>query len=278
MGLKDEKIVVRGTEVTVFQMKDSDYISITDMAKHKNSDDPRFVIQNWMKTRSTVEFMGLWEIINNANFNRVEFDTVKNEAGSNAFVLTPKKWITATGAVGIISKAGRYGGTYAHQDIAFEFASWISAEFKLYLIKEFQRLKSNETHRQKLEWNVSRTLAKVNYLVHTNAVKEHLIPDDLSRSKQRFVYADEADMLNLALFNKTAADWRKQHPQEKGNIRDTATIEQLVVLSNLESFNSELIKEGLDADARLKRLNQIAIRQMQVMLENRSLKRLTGKP
>jgi len=276
--LKDEKIVVRGTEVTVFQMKDSDYISITDMAKHKNSDDPRFVIQNWMKTRSTVEFMGLWEIINNTDFNRVEFDTVKNESGSNAFVLTPKKWITTTGAVGIISKAGRYGGTYAHQDIAFEFASWISAEFKLYLIKEFQRLKSDETHRQKLEWNVSRTLAKVNYLVHTQAVKEHLIPDDLSKSRQHFVYADEADMLNLALFNKTAADWRKQHPQEKGNIRDAATIEQLVVLSNLESFNSELIKDGLDADARLKRLNQIAIRQMQVMLENRSLKKLTGKP
>ena len=163
--MKSEKIAVQGTEVTVFQMKESDYISITDMAKHKNSDDPRFVIQNWMKTRSTVEFMGLWDIINNADFNRVEFDTFKNEAGSNAFVLTPKKWITATGAVGIISKAGRYGGTYAHQDIAFEFASWISAEFKLYLIKEFQRLKSDETHRQKLEWNVSRTLAKVNYLV-----------------------------------------------------------------------------------------------------------------
>ena len=182
--MKSEKIDVKGTEVTIFKKKESDYISLTDIAKHKNSDDPRFVIQNWMKTRYTVEFMGLWESINNAVFNRVEFDTVKNEAGSNAFVLTPKKWIKKTGAIGIISKAGRYGGTFAHKDIAFEFASWISAEFKLYLIKEFQRLKSDENRRQQIEWSVSRTLAKVNYLVHTNAVKKHLIPDDLSKSKQ----------------------------------------------------------------------------------------------
>ena len=275
--MKSEKIDVQGTEVTIFQQKESDYISLTDIAKYKNSDDPRFVIQNWMKTRYTVEFMGLWESINNTGFNRVEFDTVKNEAGSNAFVLTPKKWIEKTGAIGIISKAGRYGGTFAHKDIAFEFASWISAKFKLYLIKEFQRLKSDENHRQKLEWNVSRTLAKVNYLVHTNAIKEHLIPDDLSKSKQRFVYANEADLLNLALFSETAASWRKEHPDEKGNIRDTATIEQLVVLSNLERFNSELISEGIDSDTRLQRLNQIAIRQMRIMIENRSLKKLEGK-
>ena len=275
--MKSEKIDVQGTEVTIFQQKESDYISLTDIAKYKNSDDPRFVIQNWMKTRYTVEFMGLWESINNTGFNRVEFDTVKNEAGSNAFVLTPKKWIKKTGAIGIISKAGRYGGTFAHKDIAFEFASWISAKFKLYLIKEFQRLKSDENRRQKLEWDVSRTLAKVNYLVHTNAVKEHLIPDDLSKSKQHFVYANEADLLNLALFSKTAAAWRKEHPDEKGNIRDTATIEQLVVLSNLESFNSELIQDGLDADTRLQRLNQIAIRQMRIMIENQSLKKLEGK-
>ena len=275
--MKSEKIDVQGTEVTIFQQKESDYISLTDIAKYKNSDDPRFVIQNWMKTRYTVEFMGLWESINNTAFNRVEFDTVKNEAGSNTFVLTPKKWIEKTGAIGIISKAGRYGGTFAHKDIAFEFASWISAKFKLYLIKEFQRLKSDENRRQKLEWNVSRTLAKVNYLVHTTAVKKHLIPDDLSKSKQHFVYANEADLLNLAPFSKSAASWRKEHPDEKGNIRDTATIEQLVVLSNLESFNSELIQEGLDADTRLQRLNQIAIRQMRIMIENRSLKKLEGK-
>ena len=192
-----------------------------------------------MRSKNTVEFLGLWEALNNPDFKGVEFDLFKNEAGYNSFTLSPKRWIETTNAVGIISKAGRYGGTYAHQDIAFEFASWISAEFKLYLIKEFQRLKSDETRRQQLEWNVSRTLAKVNYLVHTNAVKEHLIPDDLSGSKQRFVYSDEADLLNLALFNKTASSWRKENPNEQGNIRDAATIEQLVVLSNLESFNYE---------------------------------------
>jgi len=238
MAKKTQILEVKNISVSLTTIHDEDYICITDIAKAKeNASRAADVIKNWIRNRSTLEFLGTWE-----------------------------------------QKVGRYGGTYAHQDIAFEFASWISAEFKLYLIKEYQRLKSDENRRQKLEWNVSRTLAKVNYLVHTQAVKEHLIPDDLSKSRHRYVYADEADMLNLALFNKTAADWRKQHPQEKGNIRDSATIEQLVVLSNLESFNSELIKEGLDADTRLKRLNQIAIRQMQVMIENKSLKKLTGKP
>jgi len=276
--LKNEKIDVKGVEVTIFHREKNDYLSLTDIARYKNPHEPKDVVKNWMRSKNTIEFLGLWENLNNPDFKGVEFDHFKTEAGYNSFTLSPKRWIETTNAVGIISKVGRYGGTYAHQDIAFEFASWISAEFKLYLIKEYQRLKSDENRRQKLEWNVSRTLAKVNYLVHTQAVKEHLIPDDLSKSRHRYVYADEADMLNLALFNKTAADWRKQHPQEKGNIRDTATIEQLVVLSNLESFNSELIKEGLDADTRLKRLNQIAIRQMQVMIENKSLKKLTGKP
>lgn len=278
MVLKSEKIDAKGVEVTIFHREKNDYLSLTDIARYKNPHEPKDVVKNWMRSKNTIEFLGLWENLNNPDFKGVEFDHFKTEAGYNSFTLSPKRWIETTNAVGIISKVGRYGGTYAHQDIAFEFASWISAEFKLYLIKEYQRLKSDETRRQKLEWNVSRTLAKVNYLVHTNAVKEHLIPDDLSKSRHRFVYADEADMLNLALFGQTAADWRKQHPQEKGNIRDSATIEQLVVLSNLESFNSELIKEGLDADTRLKRLNQIAIRQMKVMIENRSLKKLTGKP
>jgi len=276
--MKNEKIAVQGIEVTIFQKEKNDYLSLTDIARYKNPHEPKDVVKNWMRSKNTIEFLGLWESLNNSGFKGVEFDHFKTEAGYNSFTLSPKRWIETTNAVGIISKLGRFGGTYAHQDIAFEFASWISAEFKLYLIKEFQRLKSDETRRQKLEWNVSRMLAKVNYLVHTHAVKEHLIPDDLSKSKRRFVYADEADMLNLALFNKTAAIWRKEHPKEKGNIRDAATIEQLVVLSNLESFNSELIKEGLDADTRLQRLNQIAIRQMQVMLENRSLKKLAGKP
>ncbi len=275
--MKSEKIAVQGTEITIFQKEQKDYLSLTDIARYKNPNEPKDVVKNWMRSKNTIEFIGLWEKLNNPDFKGVEFDLFKNEAGYNSFTLSPKKWIKATNAIGIISKAGRFGGTYAHQDIAFEFASWISAEFKLYLIKEFQRLKSDETQRQKLEWNVSRTLAKVNYLVHTNAVKEHLIPDDLSKSKQRFVYADEADLLNLALFNKTASSWRKDHPDEKGNIRDAATIEQLVVLSNLESFNLELIKEGIDADTRLKRLNQIAIRQMQVMIENKSLKKLKGR-
>jgi len=275
--MKSEKIAVQGIEVTIFQKEKNDYLSLTDIARYKNPHEPKDVVKNWMRSKNTIEFLGLWEHLNNSSFKGVEFDHFKTEAGYNSFTLSPKRWIETTNAVGIISKVGRYGGTYAHQDIAFEFASWISAEFKLYLIKEFQRLKSDESHRQKLEWNVSRTLAKVNYLVHTQAVKEHLIPEDLSKSRHRFVYANEADMLNLALFNKTAADWRKQNPQEKGNIRDAASIEQLVVLSNLESFNSELIKEGLDADTRLNRLNQIAIRQMQIMLENRTLKRLEGK-
>jgi len=275
--MKSEKIDVQGTEVTIFQKEQKDYLSLTDIARYKNPHEPKDVVKNWLRSKNTIEFIGLWEILNNPNFKGVEFDHFKNEAGYNSFTLSPKKWIEATNAIGIISKSGRYGGTYAHQDIAFEFASWISAEFKLYLIKEFQRLKSDETRRQQLEWNVSRTLAKVNYLVHTKAVKEHLIPDDLSKSKERFVYADEADLLNFALFNKTAASWRKENPDEKGNIRDTATIEQLVVLSNLESFNSELIKEGLDADTRLNKLNQIAIQQMQIMIENKSLKKLGGK-
>jgi len=274
--MKNEKIDVKGIEITIFQKEKNEYLALTDIARYKNPHEPKDVVKNWMRSKNTIEFLGLWEGLNNPDFKGVEFDHFKNEAGYNSFTLSPQRWIEKTNAAGIISKSGRYGGTYAHQDIAFEFAAWISAEFKLYLIKEFQRLKSDETRRKQLEWNVSRMLAKVNYLVHTNAVKEHLIPDDLSASKQRFVYSDEADLLNLALFNKTASEWREENPGEKGNIRDTATIEQLVVLSNLESFNSELIAEGLDAEVRLKRLNQDAIRQMKVMLENKSLKKLEG--
>ena len=272
--MKNEKIIVKGTQVTIFQNEKKDYLSLTDIARYKNPYDPKDVIKNWMRNKNTIEFLGLWEILNNPEFKGVEFDSFKNEAGYNSFTLSPKKWVKSTNAVGFISKLGRYGSTFAHQDIAFEFASWISAEFKLYLIKEFQRLKSDETQKQQLEWNVSRTLAKVNYLVHTNAVKKHLIPSDLSKVKQGFGYADEADLLNIALFNKTSSVWQKENPHEKGNIRDAATIEQLVVLSNLESFNSEFIKQGLNADIRLKKLNQIAIQQMKIMIENKSLKKL----
>jgi len=268
------KVNVKGTEIVIFSKEKEDYISLTDIARYKDLERSDYILQNWMRNRSTIEFIGLWEQIHNPNFNSIEFDGFKNEAGSNSFTLTPKKWITATNAIGIISKAGRYGGTYAHQDIAFEFASWISAEFKLYLLKEFQRLKKIEVEQKQLEWNVTRTLAKVNYLIHTDAIKENLIPENISKSKRKFVYADEADLLNIALFGKTAKEWREKYPDFKGNIRDYATLEQLVVLSNMESYNSELIKMQIPSDERLKRLNKIAIDQMKVLIANRSIKKL----
>jgi hypothetical protein len=269
-----QKINVKGTEIVLFSKEKEDYISLTDIARYKDSERSDYILQNWMRNRSTIEFIGLWEQIHNPNFNSIEFDGFKNEAGSNSFTLTPKRWITATNAIGIISKTGRYGGTYAHQDIAFEFASWISAEFKLYLLKEFQRLKQIEVEQKKLEWNVSRTLAKVNYLIHTDAIKENLIPENISKSKQKFVYADEADLLNIALFGKTAKEWREKYSDLKDNIRDYATLEQLVVLSNMESYNSELIKMQIPSDERLKKLNKIAIDQMKVLIKNRSIKKL----
>ena len=268
------KVNVKGTEIVVFSKEKEDYISLTDIAKYKDSERTNYIIQNWMRSRSTIEFIGLWELLHNPDFKGIEFDAFKNEAGSNSFTLTPKRWITSTNAIGIISKSGRYGGTYAHQDIAFEFASWISAEFKLYLLKEFQRLKQAEIDQKKLEWNVSRTLAKVNYLIHTDAIKENLIPENISESKRKFVYADEADLLNIALFGKTAKEWREKYPDLRGNIRDYATLEQLVVLSNMESYNSELIKMQISSDERLKKLNKIAIDQMKVLIKNRSIKKL----
>ncbi len=278
MGGKTQILEVKNISISLATIHDEDYICITDIAKVKEGNSRAAdIIKNWIRNRATLEFLGTWEQMYNSDFKVVEFDHFKMQAGLPSFVLSPGQWIKKTNAVGLYVRSGRYGGTYAHKDIAFEFCSAINPVFKLYLIKEFQRLKFDENRRQQLEWNVSRTLAKVNYLVHTNAVKKHLIPDDLSKSNQRFVYANEADLLNLALFNKTAASWREEHPDEKGNIRDAATIEQLVVLSNLESFNSELIQEGIDAETRLQRLNQIAIRQMRIMIENRSLKKLGGK-
>jgi hypothetical protein len=228
-----------------------------------------------MRNRSTIEFIGLWEQLHNPDFNSIEFDGFKNEAGSNSFSLTPKRWITTTNAIGIISKAGRYGGTYAHQDIAFEFASWISAEFKLYLLKEFQRLKQEENEQKNLEWNVSRTLAKVNYHIHTESIKTNIIPTlELNPKAKNFVYANEADMLNMALFGKTASDWRGENPDLKGNIRDYATLEQLVVLSNLESFNAELIEQGIESNERFQKLNSVAISQMKILISNKSIEKL----
>ena len=277
-GLEDNvnkmKLKVNKLEIVLYSKNEEEFISLTDMAKFRDSKRTNYIIQNWMRTRNTIEFLGLWEQLYNLNFKSIEFDAFKNEAGSNSFTLTPKRWITSTNAIGIISKSGRYGGTYAHQDIAFEFASWISAEFKLYLLKEFQRLKQAEIDQKKLEWNVTRTLAKVNYLIHTDAIKENLIPENISKSKRKFVYADEADLLNIALFGKTAKEWREKYPDFKGNIRDYATLEQLVVLSNMESYNSELIKMQIPSDERLKRLNKIAIDQMKVLIANRSIKKL----
>jgi len=227
-----------------------------------------------MRNRSTIEFIGLWEILHNPNFNSIEFDGFKHQAGSNSFSLTPKRWIESTKAIGIISKSGRYGGTYAHQDIALEFASWISPEFKLYLIKEYQRLKIEESQKLKLEWKLSRTLARVNYHIHTDAIKENLIPPDFSQLKMKFVYASEADLLNLALFGKTAKEWRDANPGKEGNIRDYAAIEQLIVLTNLESLNSVLINQGMKAEDRLKLLNKTAINQMKVLINQNVSKKL----
>jgi hypothetical protein len=271
---KTRTISVKGSEITVSRKEQEDYISLTDIAKYRSSAEPFSIINNWMRSRSTIELLGLWEGLSNPDFKPLEFERFKNEAGSNYFVLSPQRWIEATNAIGLVSKSGRYGGTFAHADIAFEFASWISVEFKLYLIKEFQRLKQEEFDQKKLEWSVSRTIAKVNYLIHTDAIKANLIPPDLQKSKQKFIYADEADLLNLALFGQTALAWKAENTELKGNMRDYATLEQLVVLSNLESLNAELIKMGIAAEDRLQRLNKTAIEQMQVLVSNKTLKAL----
>ncbi len=272
---KNKTINVRGTEIIILSENNKDeFISLTGIARHRDADRSDYILQNWLRNRSTIEFVGLWEQFNNPNFNSIEFDGIKNQAGSNSFSLTPKRWIEATNAIGIISKTGKYGGTFAHRDIAFEFATWISAEFKFYFIKEFQRLKAEENDRLKLEWNLQRTLAKVNYRIHTDAIKENLIPQALSKEKINFLYADEADMLNVALFGITAKQWRDANPKAEGNIRDEAGIEQLVVLSNMESINAVLIHQGLAQNERLIQLNKIAITQMKSLLGNNTLKKL----
>lgn len=268
-------INANGTEIAVLSKgNDNDFISITDIARYKNPDEPKDVVKNWMRSRSTIEFLGLWEQLNNPNFKGVEFDSFKNEAGSNAFTLSPQKWISATNAVGLVSKSGRYGGTFAHKDIAFEFASWVSAEFKLYIIKDYQRLKADENSRISLEWNVNRIISKINYKIHTDAIKDNLIPQLVSRKQQSFTYASEADLLNVALFGKTAREWKDQNPETKGNIRDEATIQQLIVLSNLESMNAELIKQGMVQSQRLIILNKMAIEQLTSLVESPAFKKL----
>lgn len=267
------KINAKGREISLFNKGAEDYISLTDIAKYKDSENPRFIIQNWLRSRSTVEFLGVWEQMNNENFNRVEFEAVKNEAGSNSFVLTPTKWIDITKAIGISSKAGRYGGTYAHKDIAFEFASWISAEFKLYIIQDYQRLKEQESDPQKLDWNMKRLLSKANYKIHTDAIQENLINSRLTKAQIGITYASEADMLNVALFGMTSKEWKLKHPESKGNQRDNATIEELIVISNLESRNAELIAEGLNQHDRLRKLNELARRQLQSLLSSKTLEK-----
>ena len=271
---KNQKIEVKGTEISVLKNTTEDFISLTDIARHKDAEHTDTLIQNWMRNRNTIELLGFWERIYNPDFKSLEFEGFRKQAGLNSFVMTPKRWIETTNAIGIISKSGRYGGTFAHKDIAFEFASWIYIEFKLYVIKEFQRLKSDENDRLKLEWNLQRTLAKVNYHIHTDAIKENLIPKELSKTQISFVYANEADLLNVALFGITAKQWREANPNAEGNIRDMATIEQLVVLSNLESINAVLLHQGLQQAERLLQLNKIAITQMKSLINNKNIKNL----
>ena len=271
---KTTSIAVKGTAVTVLSQQQQEFISLTDIARYKDAERTDYLISNWLRNRETVEFLGIWEQLHNPGFNPIEFDGIKKQAGLNSFILTAKRWIDSTGAIGLISKPGRYGGTYAHKDIAFEFASWVSVEFKLYLIKEFQRLKDEENDRLQLGWNLQRTLAKINYRIHTDAIKETLLPPAITKAQASLVYANEADLLNVALFGQTAKQWRDAHPDAEGNIRDHAPLEQLVVLTNLESLNSVLIRQGLPQSERLLKLNEIAITQMRTLLSANNVKRL----
>lgn len=290
----DKKVNVKGISINLVSQREDDYISLTDIAKYK-SDEAGRTISHWMSTLNTLEFLSTWEKIYNPNFKvpefgyfkdtdsgifksdpgfkPVEIDGFRNRPGNMDFSISVEQWVTKTGAIGIFAKRGRYGGTYAHKDIAFEFASWVSPEFKLYLIKEFQRLKEQENERLSLGWDLKRELAKVNYRIHTDAVKEHLIPPLLS-IPSNMIYADEADVLNIALFGMTALEWRERNPEKEGSVRDHSTIEQLVVLSNLESLNAEFIREGLEQRVRLQKLNEIAIYQMKSLLSNRTVKKL----
>lgn len=269
------RLTVLNKEVSFYKQQDEDYICITDIARYKNSDRTDDLIRNWLRNRNTIEFLGIWEHLNNPDFKPVEFDGFRKQAGLNSFTLTPSQWIEKTNAIGIISKAGRYGGTYAHKDIAFEFASWISVEFKLYLIKEFQRLKEEE--QKQLGWDIKRNLAKINYRIHTDAIKENLIPPELTKNQINMIYATEADVLNMALFGMTAKDWRDKNNDKKGNIRDDANAAQLVCLSNLENLNALFINEGLPQETRLAKLNKIAIGQMRLLTEDSQIKKLELK-
>lgn len=269
---KTTNLQVGETNIKTMQVNGNDYICITDIAKQKNQEDPNGVIANWMRNRNTIEYLGLWENLYNPNFNPLEFDGFRQQAGLNAFTLSPTKWIERTNAIGIVATSGRYGGTYAQKDIAFKFANWVSVEFELYLVKEFQRLKEQE--QKLLGWTARRELAKINYHIHTDAIKRHLVPKKLTPEQVNTIYADEADVLNVAMFGKTAKQWREQNSDKKGNIRDYASINELICLSNMESLNSILINDGLPQNERLQKLNQIAIHQMEILNETANRKLL----
>ena len=264
------KINVEGSEISIIAIDNRDYISLTDMVR--NVENGVALIEKWLRNKNTIEFLGIWEEMYNANFNSTEFEGIKNEAGFNRFILSVKQWVNKTNSIGIIAKAGRYGGTYAHKDIAFEFASWVSPYFKLYLIKEFERLKEEE--QKQLGWDIKRNLAKINYKIHTDAIKNNLVPEKLSKERINYIYASEADILNVASFGMTAKEWRENNPELKGNMRDYADISQLVCLSNLENLNAVFINEGMDATERIEKLNAIAIEQMRILTESERIKKL----
>ena len=264
------KINVEGSEISIIAIDNRDYISLTDMVR--NVENGVALIEKWLRNKNTIEFLGIWEEMYNANFNSTEFEGIKNEAGFNRFILSVKQWVNKTNSIGIIAKAGRYGGTYAHKDIAFEFASWVSPYFKLYLIKEFERLKEEE--QKQLGWDIKRNLAKINYKIHTDAIKNNLVPEKLSKERINYIYASEADILNVALFGMTAKEWRENNPELKGNMRDYADISQLECLSNLENLNAVFINEGMDATERIEKLNAIAIEQMRILTESERIKKL----
>ncbi|KVV16194.1 KilA-N domain-containing protein [Flavobacterium sp. TAB 87] len=268
---KNKTITVQGLEITILKFENQDYISLTNMLEAKDGD---FFISDWLRNRNTVEFLGIWESIYNPNFNYGEFAIIKSQAGLNNYKLSVKEWVAKTNAIGLKATAGRYGGTYAHKDLAFEFGMWISAEFKIYLIKEFQRLKEDENDRLHLTWNLNRTLSKINYRIHTDAIKQTIIPENITKEQAHFIYANEADVLNVALFGKTAKQWRTENPTADGNIRDQATIEQLLVLANIESMNAEFIRLEISQSDRLIKLNQIAINQLQSLTTNPNIQKL----
>src|SRR5574344_2215899 len=269
------EVIVKGFDIKYRKINKEDFISLTDLARYANSSDPRLPIQTWMRNKDVISYLGLWEQMNNPDFKRIEFTSFENKAGKNSFYLSPQKWIETTNAIGLVSKSGNNGGTYAHRDIAFEFASWLSPEFKLYLITEFERLKTNEAYQEKIDWQANRILSKLNYVVHTDAVKTYIVPM-LTEKQKKFVYADEADVLNVALFGMTAKEWRERNPKlaENGNIRDYTDLLHLVILNNLQNTNAELIEEKIPQGERLVRLNHSARRQMKVLKDNKNIKDL----